>query len=357
MNHLYIFPPAGYNVPKKFDSFEVNFMKSEKRAVTMSDVAQEAGVALGTVSKVINGLPVGESYRRKVEAAVEKLDYRVNPNAKALKSNRTNTIGLILPNTIIPFFALLTHYVNMALERRGYKMMLCFSEYDRDREQELISMVVQNRVDGIIALTYNPRLEIPENVPFVTIDRFLSVSVPCVSSDNFGGGQLAAKKLAELGCRRVACLQVGSVLTTEPNKRKDGFISGCMAAGLPFEICNPPDFSDEKPFEIFLHQQLVETDTPLDGLFCATDLVAYQSMRIIRSLGLRVPEDIQIIGFDGLRVLGDQEPVCSSIAQPIPDLAETAVSLVLSNDFTGLPPLLCLPVSYQPGGTTRDSVK
>lgn len=120
-------------------------MKDEKRAVTMSDVAREAGVALGTVSKVINGLPVGESYRRKVEAAVEKLDYRVNPSAKALKSNHTSTIALILPNTIIPFFALLTQYVNMALERRGYKMMLCFSEYDRDREQELISMVVQNR--------------------------------------------------------------------------------------------------------------------------------------------------------------------------------------------------------------------
>ena len=329
-------------------------MKDEKRAVTMSDVAREAGVALGTVSKVINGLPVGESYRRKVEAAVEKLDYRVNPSAKALKSNHTSTIALILPNTIIPFFALLTQYVNMALERRGYKMMLCFSEYDRDREQELISMVVQNRVDGIIALTYNPRLEIPKGVPFVTIDRFLGVSVPCVASDNFGGGQLAARKLAELGCRRVACLQVGSVLTTEPNKRKDGFVSGCMAAGLPFEICNPPDGASTTPLEIFLHRPLLETDHPLDGLFCSADLVAHQAIGIIRSMGLRVPEDVQVIGFDGLRILGDQEPVCSSIVQPISDLAETAVSIVLSNDFTGCTPLICLPVSYRPGGTTKD---
>ena len=330
-------------------------MKGENQAATMSDVAREAGVALGTVSKVINGLPVGESYRLKVEAAVKKLNYQVNPSAKALKSNRTSTIALIIPNTITPFFALLTHYVNMALEKRGYKMMLCFTEYDRDREQEYVSMVVHNRVDGIIALTYNPKLQIPVGIPFVTIDRFFSVSVPCVASDNFGGGQLAAKKLAELGCKRVACLRTGSSLTNEPSKRKDGFVSGCMEAGLDFEMCNLADGAPLSAFEVFLRHNLLETDTPLDGLFCGTDLMAWQAIKMVRALGLRVPEDVQVIGFDGVRMFGDQDYICSTIVQPVPDLAETAVSMVLSNDFTGLPPLVCLPVRYQPGGTTRDS--
>lgn len=330
-------------------------MKGETQAATMSDVAREAGVALGTVSKVINGLPVGESYRLKVEAAVKKLNYQVNPSAKALKSNRTNTIALIIPNTVTPFFALLTHYVNMALEKRGYKMMLCFTEYDRDREQEFVSMVVHNRVDGIIALTYNPKLNIPAGIPFVTIDRFFSVSVPCVASDNFGGGQLAAKKLAELGCKHVACLRIGSSLTNEPSKRKDGFVSGCMEAGLPFEMCNLPDGSPLSAFEVFLRHNLLETDTPLDGLFCGTDQMAWQAMKMVRALGLRVPEDVQIIGFDGVRMFGDQDYICSTIVQPVPELAEMSVNMVLSKDFSGLPPLVCLPVRYQPGGTTRDS--
>lgn len=323
---------------------------------TMSDVAKEAGVALGTVSKVINGHPVGESYRLKVEAAVKKLNYQVNPSAKALKSNRTNTIALIIPNTITPFFAMLTHHINIALEKRGYKMMLCFTEYDRDREQEFVSMVVHNRVDGIIALTYNPTLNIPEGIPFVTIDRFFSVSVPCVASDNFGGGQLAAQKLKELGCQRVACLRTGSSLTNEPSKRKDGFVSGCMEAGLSFEVCNLPDGTPLSTFEAFLRRNILETDSPLDGLFCGTDLLAWQVARIVRSLGLRVPEDVQIIGFDGIRMFGDKDYICSTIVQPVPNLAETAVNMVLSNDFTGLPPLVCLPVRYQPGGTTRDSL-
>ena len=83
--------------------------------------------------------------------------------------------------------------------------------------------------------------------------------------------------------------------------------------------------------------------------------MAWQAVKMVRALGLRVPEDVQVIGFDGVRMFGDQDYICSTIVQPVPDLAETAVSMVLSNDFNGLPPLVCLPVRYQPGGTTRDS--
>ena len=327
-----------------------------KQAATMSDVAREAGVALGTVSKVINGLPVGESYRLKVEAAVKKLDYQVNTSAKALKSNRSGFIALIIPNTITPFFALLTHHVNMALERRGYKMMLCFTEYDNDRELEFIRMVRHNQADGIIALTYTPDLEIPAGIPFVTIDRFFSVEVPCIASDNFGGGKLAAQKLAELGCKHLACLRIGSSLVNEPSKRKDGFISGCMELGLPFEVCNLPDGSPLSAFEVFLKRHILESDHPLDGIFCGNDSQAWQVVNILRTMGRRVPEDVQVIGFDGTRMFGNLDYVCSTIVQPVQDIAETAVNMVLSNDFTGLPPLICLPVRYQPGGTTRDSV-
>lgn len=326
-----------------------------KRTATMSDVAREAGVALGTVSKVINGQPVGESYRLKVEAAVKKLDYQVNVSAKALKSSRSGFIAFIIPDTTTPFFALLTQYVNLALEKRGYKMMLCFTGRDSAREQEFIRMVRHNQADGIIALTYTPDLLIPSGIPFVTIDRFFSVEVPCIASDNFGGGRLAAQKLVELGCRRLGCLRIGSALVNEPSKRKDGFVSGCMELGVPFEVCNLPDGSPLSAFEVFLKRYILEADQPLDGLFCGTDQQAWQVVNLLRGLGLRVPEDVQVIGFDGTRMFGDLDYVCSTIVQPVSDIAETAVNMVLSNDFTGLPPLICLPVRYQPGGTTRDS--
>lgn len=318
----------------------------------MSDVAREAGVALGTVSKVINGQSVGESYRLKVEAAVKKLNYQVNNSARSLKTDRTNTVAFIVPNTITPYFALLTHHINMALERRNYKMLLCFTEYDREREQDFIQMVRQNRADGVIALTYNPHLEIPEDIPFVTIDRFFSVSVPCVAADNFAGGRMAAHELKRRGCRRVAFMRIGSRLTNEPSKRKDGFISGCMELGLPYECLLLDDGMPFSAFESFLRANMEGDRLTFDGLFCGTDTVAYQVIGILRGMGLRVPEDVQVIGFDGIRMFGNLDYICSTIVQPVADIAEACVSMVLSPDFKGLPSLICLPVTYADGGTT-----
>ena len=318
----------------------------------MSDVAREAGVALGTVSKVINGQSVGESYRLKVEAAVKKLNYQVNNSARSLKTDRTYTVAFIVPNTTTPYFALLTHHINMALERRNYKMLLCFTEYDREREQDFIQMVRQNRADGVIALTYNPHLEIPDDIPFVTIDRFFSVSVPCVAADNFAGGRMAAHELKRRGCKRVAFMRIGSRLTNEPSKRKDGFISGCMELGLPYECLLLDDGMPFSAFESFLRANMDGDRLTFDGIFCGTDTVAYQVIGILRGMGLRVPEDVQVIGFDGIRMFGDLDYICSTIVQPVADIAEACVSMVLSPDFKGLPSLICLPVTYADGGTT-----
>ena len=136
-------------------------MAKQNTAPTMKDVAKEAGVSLGTVSKVINGIPVGDEYRKKVEQAIKTLDYHINAYAKGLKNNRTYTVAVILPNLLNPFFSMVAHYINRALVNRGYRMLLCDTEYDYTKEQEMVQMVAQNKVDGIIALTYNPDLKIP----------------------------------------------------------------------------------------------------------------------------------------------------------------------------------------------------
>ena len=132
-------------------------MKSEHSIPTMKDVAKEAGVALGTVSKVVNGIPVGESYRLRVEDAIKKLNYQVNSYAQGLKASKTYTIALLIPNTKEPFFASLVYYINLALLKRKYRMLLCSTDSDCDQEQEYVTMAQQNKVDGIIGLTYNPK--------------------------------------------------------------------------------------------------------------------------------------------------------------------------------------------------------
>ncbi len=329
-------------------------MAKEKSTPTMSDVAKEAGVALGTVSRVVNGYPVGEEFKTKVDLAIERLGYRHTSGSRTPRTGSSNTVALIIPNTINPYFASLVHHINMALEKRNYKMLLCFTEYDTDRELEYIQMARQNQVYGIIALTYNPSLQIPGDIPFVTIDRFFSSSVPCIASDNFGGGWKAAHKLKELGCTNVAFLRIGSTLTNEPSKRKEGFVSACVELGLPFEDLILEDGQPFSEFENFLRAHIKNGALTFDGLFIGTDYLAWQVIRLLRRMGIRVPEDVQVIGFDGIRMFGDQEYIVSTIVQPVQEIAEACVSTVLSKHLSNVPSLICLPVTYAYGGTTKE---
>ncbi len=329
-------------------------MKKNTSAPTMKDVAREAGVALGTVSKVVNGLPVGEPYRIRVEETIKKLHYQVNSYAQGLKANKTYTIALLMPNTIDPFFSSLICNINHALLRRKYRMLLCCTDYDSSLEQEYVTMVQQNKVDGIIGLTYHTGLVIEENTPYVSIDRSMGPKIPCVTSDNFAGGQLAAEKLADFGCRHAAFLRVGSALNNEPNKRKAGFENGCLSRGLSYEM---KILNDEEPYSIFkefLADHMHNGKLSFDGIFCVTDGLAYLVMQMLQELHLKVPQDVQVIGFDGVKLFGHDKYICSTIVQPVPEIAEMCVELLLSENMLPKPPLVCLPVSYGYGGTTLD---
>lgn len=328
-------------------------MAKQNAAPTMKDVAREAGVSLGTVSKVINGIPVGDEYRKKVEQAIKMLDYHINAYAKGLKNNRTYTVAVILPNLLNPFFSMVAHYTNRALVKQGYRMLLCDTDYDYTKEQEMVQMAEQNKVDGIIALTYNPDLKISPEVRSVSIDRYLSGSTPCVASDNYNGGRLAAQKLAENGCKSLAFLRIGSPLASETNKRRDGFVAECEALHLP---CTQKILMDGAPFsefEHFLKENLQDGRLAFDGIFCVTDKLAVDIIKTLRRMGLRVPEDVQVMGYDGLRAFGDQDYYCSTIVQPVEAMAETCVDLVLQDSHANTPSLLCLPVRYAYGGTTK----
>lgn len=339
---------------KHFTNEEVNSMKQRDSAPTMKDVAREAGVALGTVSKVFNNIPVGEDYRRRVEQAAQKLGYQVNSYARGLKTNRTFSVALILPNVTDPFFSTLAQGVYQSLAARQYKMLLSLTAFDLEAEQRCIQMVQQNKVDGIIGLTYNPNLEVDPRLPYVSIDRTFSSSVPCVASDNFGGGQLAAEKLLELGCAHPLFLRIGSRVPGESDKRGDGFESVFRQRGIACAALRLNDEEGLAPFRDFLAGHMDGGKLAFDGIFCVTDTLAIHVRNFLEELGLRVPEDVPLIGFDGTRHFATGDFYCSTIVQPIGRLAETSVDLLLREDRSNLPSLVCLPVAYAPGGTTKE---
>lgn len=325
----------------------------KKTVPTMKDVAQEAGVSLGTVSKVFNGIAVGESYRVKVEDAARKLGYEVNQYARGLRAGSTSTVALILPGVDHPFFALLAQHICTALLRRGYRMLLYVTAAQPEAEQECLSMVRQNKVDGVIALTYN-HLEAAEDLPLVSIDRCLGPNIPCVAADNYAGGRLAAEKLLELGSGHLAFLRTGSPNLGETDKRGDGFESFCRVRRVPYEMLRLNDGAEEAHFREFFLSHMKSGQLDIDGIFCSTDLLACRIRAMLEELGLRVPEEVQIIGFDGVRQFGTGALHCSTILQPVRKIAETSVELLLAKDRSNVPALVCLPVAYAFGGTTRE---
>ncbi|MCR5824993.1 MAG: LacI family DNA-binding transcriptional regulator [Oscillospiraceae bacterium] len=321
----------------------------------MNDVAREAGVSVGTVSRCINGIPVKDASRRRVEAAIQKLNYRVNNYARGFKTNKTYCVALILPSLGIPFFSLLAEEVTAALNKRGYRMVLMVTNYDSEAEATSVSLVRQNKMDGIIALTYNPNIDFDASVPVVSIDRHCGESTTCVSSDNFRGGQLAAEGLIARGCRKLLFMRIGSDVASEVDKRAIGFESACRARGVAYEMLIVNDEATTLPLFRYLEEHTHAGVPDFDGIFCNTDRLALQMQHKLTELGVRVPEDVQLVGFDGVNDYVFGCPPCSTIVQPVAQLAETAVETLFVKDSAAVPSLICLPVRFEAHGTTKEA--
>ncbi len=322
---------------------------------TMKDVAREAGVALGTVSRVFNGYPVGDVYRERVEAAAAKLNYRVNNYARGLKTSRTNCVGLLMPSLRHPFFAVLTDELTACLMRRGYLTNVMITNFDPEAEQKSFQLVEQNKVDGIIALTYRPSVQVDPDIPIVSIDRHINDRIPCVSSDNFGGGRLAAEKLIEFGCRNLLFIRIGPSTRGEPDRRGEGFTEECLRSGTAYENLIVEDSETEAPIYRFLDAHTQNGVFDYDGIFCNTDGLARRVCLYLAEKDVRIPEDVQVIGYDGIISYATGCYICSTIVQPLRKMAELAVDLLLSPDGTQDGSTHLLPVYYVPGGTTLDA--
>lgn len=328
-------------------------MANSKSNPTIKDVAAHAGVSIGTVSKVINNKPVGASYKEKVLASINALGYRVNSYAQGLRSEKTYTVAVIIPHLRNPFYASLVQALSDELAKKNYDLLLCASDYDPEREQSYVTKAENKMVDGIICLSYNQDLKTSERTPFVSIDRYFGHSKPCVASDNYAGGRLAAEVLHKGGASNLAFLRIGSDLKNEPDKRKDGFVSYCEENNLNYEIKFSGDETPYSDFEKFLKSHYKNNKLAFDGIFCVTDSLAYKVIQSIEAMGLKVPEDVQVMGFDGVRKFGDYEYVCSTIVQPVEEIAKASVKILLDKDNDFVPSLINLPVEYAYGNTTN----
>ena len=320
----------------------------------MKDVAQRAGVGVGTVSRVINRVPgVKESTLIKVNQAIKELNYIPDEYARGLKTKSSRTIALILPSVWYPFFSEFAYYVEKRLGKENYKLLLCNSNDNTTEEAKYIKMLKQNKIDAIIAITYSDIEQyIYSNIPFVSLDRYFDKKVSYVTSDNYEGGKLAARKLLEHGARSLAYVGSHSKYPNGTMLRRDGFRDYLENIGIDYkEIFLQEPVNDFTPYIL----EMLKVHPKIDGIFCHTDSLLLKLRKILNQYGYRVPEDIQLIGFDGMNLSSDLPLGISTIAQPVEQLANGAVDLVLRKiaDPSLKNEAKMYPVRYVDGNTTK----
>ena len=320
----------------------------------MKDVAALAKVGVGTVSRVLNNSgAVKESTRRKVEAAMKELNYIPNAYARGLKMNKTNTVALIIPTIWHPFFSEFAYYVERNLSEHKYKMLLCNSDVNNDKELEYIQMVQENKVDGIIGITYSDLDNfVSSHLPFVTIDRHFKEETVCVTSDNFHAGQLAVEKLVEKGCQKLGYIGTHSRFPTETTKRRSGFVEQAELMEIPYAIYDGEDPVVEFKQEI---RTFLEENPDVDGVFAHTDFIALDILEVLDEMKRKVPEEVQIIGCDGIKMEAGRKQIVSTIRQPVDLMAKAAVEKIIQViDGEPIKMKITLPVHYVEGPTTKN---
>lgn len=303
-------------------------MVEQRKSITMKDVALEAGVSVGTVSRVINKEKgIKEVTLRKVQRAIKTLDYIPDNYARGMKKNRTETIALIIPSIWHPFFSEFAYHVEKELLKYNYKLFICNADSDSQNEIEYIEMLKQNKVDGIIGITYSDIDKyILSDLPFVSIDRHFSENVCYVTSANYKGGQTAAEELVRRDNKHLAFIGSINMYENETVLRSKGFREKAKELGVDvynFEM-KEPLINPEDQIRIFL-----QSHKEIDGIFTINDMMALRVISVMKELGKIAPDDYQIIGFDGLKTSVDQSYLVSTIVQDIGMMAKESVAMIL----------------------------
>ena len=294
------------------------------------DVAKLAGVSPSTVSRVMNGTArVDDEKRQKVERAILETGFKPNEVARSLYKRSSKIIGILVPNIINPFFNELAGAVEEECDRRGYRLTLCNSNDDLEKEKRNLSLLERMNADGVILMTNMDEIhkEVGNcRIPVVMIDRQIEggKEIACIQSNHYQGGRMSMEHLLECGCRHIVQMS-GPLHLSSARKRHQGYLDVCGERGIE-PACIEGNYSFESGTE--MAERLLEKYPDTDGIIAANDMVAISVYKELHRKGIRVPEDIQLIGFDNISLSSLFTPEITTIAQPIKRMGQDAVRML-----------------------------
>ena len=298
---------------------------------TLKDVAKEAGLTTHTVSRVLNNRGyISDNARKKVDEAVKKLNYHPNEMARLLRMKRSNMIGVIVPDIHHPYFAEIISNLESQAYEMGYRIMLCNSQNEYEKEEEYIRMCISYKVAGLILFSGLSALEVFDgvDVPVITIERFLDNGTAAIECDNKQGGVLAAEELISCGCKNLLYVGNMNTISMPADLRREGFRAVCQARNVQFREFSTEDIQfSELEYSETLENAFREYPEA-DGIFADSDVIAAQALQVCRKLNISVPEQMKVIGFDDVYIASLTTPQLTTIHQPIREMAEIALKMM-----------------------------
>jgi LacI family transcriptional regulator len=308
---------------------------------TIYDVAEAAGVSISTVSHVLNQTRfVSQETKERVRDAVERLNYRPSSLARAMVRQETRTIALIVPDNINPFFAELARGIEDYGFNAGYNVILCNSDRSASKEVAYLDMLISKRVDGIIYMTADTAKErlqpLRENkIPVVTFDRDYE-ETDAILLDNFQGSYNATRHLLDLGHRRIGCI-TGPDSPSRSGDRVRGYKAALAEAGVAVDdaLILPGNWTYASGLEAA--QALWRLPLPPTAIFACNDTMAVGAMAWLQAAGLRIPEDVSIVGFDNITLAAYTCPPLTTVETPVVEMGQQLCQMLLDRIAGKLP--------------------
>ncbi|AMK00226.1 LacI family transcriptional regulator [Alteromonas macleodii] len=306
---------------------------------TIYQVAERAGVSLSTVSRVLNGkASVNKVLKERVEKAVKELNYRPNSVARSLANNRTDSVGVLVPELNAPFFGDLMQAVESTLRAADKHVIISVGRNCLETEKDAVEFLISRNCDALImhaeALSDEYLLELNQSkLPVALVNRQVEgLPEACTSLDNEKGGYLATRHLLELGHKDIAYIS-GPTDKCDASLRFEGHKRALSEAGLPLnrQLIFNGDYSEEDGKIGLL--ELMARDVPFTALVCANDWMASGAISCARDLGMSLPNDLSVVGFDDVVFAHHVFPRLTTVSNPIAEMAEMSAKYILNKVY------------------------
>jgi LacI family transcriptional regulator len=312
---------------------------------TLREVARRARVSAGTVSHVLNGsVPVSPALKKRVLEAIAALDYHPDQVARSLKTGRTRTVGIIIPDIANPFFPQMVRGAENVLWRQDYSLITVNTDDDLDRERQALSLLRARHVDGVLLVIAPNRGDVAHirgtleaGIPVVCLDREPQgiEEADSVTVDNVGGARQCVRHLIAMGHRNIAMI-TGNLTLANARDRVKGYKAALREAGIPLvrDLIKEGDFREGTGFRL-CHEAFASKSHRPTALFVSNTLMTMGALEALRKLGVRCPEDVALATFDGFTNPDVFRPAITAVVQPVYEIGRLGAELLLRRFAAG----------------------